>query len=215
MQDIFEFTGLKVKVIVVGMVQTNCYVLSNVKTKKAVVVDPGDQANLIFEYLRNEELELESIILTHGHFDHITGAAAVAGEFGVKIYLHEKDRDTLTDTQMNASWMIGHPMTYTADIFVKDEQELEIAGFKIRVLFTPGHTPGGCCYYFPYEDVVFTGDSLFCGSIGRTDFKGGSMSDLVRSVKEKLMSLPDKTAVYPGHNESSTIENERMFNPYL
>ena len=182
---------------------------------EGIIIDPGSNFEDIYSFVKQNNLNIKAILLTHGHFDHITGAAAVAGEFGVKIYLHEKDRDTLTDTQMNASWMIGHPMTYTADIFVKDEQELEIAGFKIRVLFTPGHTPGGCCYYFPYEDVVFTGDSLFCGSIGRTDFKGGSMSDLVRSVKEKLMSLPDKTAVYPGHNESSTIENERMFNPYL
>ena len=98
---------------------------------------------------------------------------------------------------------------------LKDKQELDIAGFHIVVLHTPGHTPGGCCYYFPYEDVIFTGDSLFCGSIGRTDFKGGSMSDLVRTVKEKIMTLPEHTEVYPGHNDTTTIENERMYNPYL
>ena len=90
-----------------------------------------------------------------------------------------------------------------------------MAGFHIRVLFTPGHTPGGCCFYFPYQDVVFTGDSLFCMSVGRTDFEKGSMSDLVRSVKEKLMTLPDRTTVYPGHNDVTSIENERMYNPYL
>ena len=208
-------TNMKVEHSTVGPVETNCYLVTNTKTNELIVIDPGEEADMLISKIKASGAKPAAILLTHAHFDHITGAAAVAGEFGVKIYLHEKDRDTLTDTQMNASWMIGHPMTYTADIFVKDEQELEIAGFKIRVLFTPGHTPGGCCYYFPYEDVVFTGDSLFCGSIGRTDFKGGSMSDLVRSVKEKLMSLPDKTAVYPGHNESSTIENERMFNPYL
>ena len=106
-------------------------------------------------------------------------------------------------------------MVYDADEFLKDEQEIELAGFKIRVFLTPGHTPGGCCYYFPYEDVVFTGDSLFCMSIGRTDFEKGSMSDLVRSVKEKLMVLPENTTVYPGHNEITSIENERIHNPYL
>ena len=97
----------------------------------------------------------------------------------------------------------------------QDEQEIDLAGFHIRVLHTPGHTPGGCCYYFPYEDVVFTGDSLFCGSIGRTDFKGGSSSQLVRAVKDKLMKLPDRTMVYPGHNDITSIEHERMYNPYL
>ena len=180
-------TNMKLEHYVVGPVETNCYLVTNTKTNELIVIDPGEEADMLISKIKASGAKPAAILLTHAHFDHITGAAAVAGEFGVKIYLH----------------------------FVKDEQELEIAGFKIRVLFTPGHTPGGCCYYFPYEDVVFTGDSLFCGSIGRTDFKGGSMSDLVRSVKEKLMSLPDKTAVYPGHNESSTIENERMFNPYL
>ena len=111
--------------------------------------------------------------------------------------------------------MMGQSKTFYADIFLKDKQELDIAGFHIVVLHTPGHTPGGCCYYFPYEDVIFTGDSLFCGSIGRTDFKGGSMSDLVRTVKEKIMTLPEHTEVYPGHNDTTTIENERMYNPYL
>ena len=95
------------------------------------------------------------------------------------------------------------------------EQELDLAGFHIRVLHTPGHTPGGCCYYFPYENVVFSGDTLFCTSVGRTDFPGGSMSDIIRSIKEKLMILPDRTTVYPGHNDVTTIENERMYNPYL
>ena len=104
---------------------------------------------------------------------------------------------------------------FHADIYLKDEQELDLAGFHIRVLPTPGHTPGGCCYYFPYENVVFSGDTLFCTSVGRTDFPGGSMSDIIRSIKEKLMTLPDRTTVYPGHNDVTTIENERMYNPYL
>jgi glyoxylase-like metal-dependent hydrolase (beta-lactamase superfamily II) len=111
--------------------------------------------------------------------------------------------------------MIGLHETYHADEFLKDEQEIDLAGFHIRVLFTPGHTPGGCCYYFPYEDVVFSGDTLFQMSVGRTDFKGGSMSDIVRAIKEKLMVLPDRTVVYPGHGDETTIETERMYNPYL
>ena len=119
------------------------------------------------------------------------------------------------DPKLNVSWMMGREERFSADEFVKDEQELDLAGFHIRVLHTPGHTVGGCCYYLPYEDVVFSGDTLFCMSVGRTDFPKGSMSAIVRSIKEKLMVLPEHTTVYPGHNDVTTIENERMYNPYL
>ena len=111
--------------------------------------------------------------------------------------------------------MIGRQDVYEADEFLKDEQELDLAGFHLRVLFTPGHTPGGCCYYFPYQNVLFSGDTLFCESVGRTDFEGGSTGTLIRSIKDKLMVLPENTVVYPGHGEATTIENERMYNPYL
>ena len=154
-------------------------------------------------------------MLTHGHCDHATDSKPLADRYGIKIYIHEADKATLDDPQLNVSYMMGQSKTFYADVFLKDKQEIDIAGFHIVVLHTPGHTPGGCCYYFPYEDVIFTGDSLFCGSIGRTDFKGGSMSDLVRTVKEKIMTLPEHTEVYPGHNDTTTIENERMYNPYL
>ena len=123
--------------------------------------------------------------------------------------------ETLENEEMNLCHMTGEHHVFHADIYLKDEQELDLAGFHIRVLHTPGHTPGGCCYYFPYENVVFSGDTLFCTSVGRTDFPGGSMSDIIRSIKEKLMTLPDRTTVYPGHNDVTTIENERMYNPYL
>ena len=156
-----------------------------------------------------------AILLTHGHFDHATAAEELAKEFGIPIYAHEDEKETLEDAELNASWMMGDSLVFHADVFVKDEEELDLAGFHIRVLHTPGHTVGGCCYYFPYENVVFSGDSLFCTSIGRTDFKKGSTSDLIRAIKEKLMTLPDRTTVYPGHNDVTTIENERMYNPYL
>ena len=111
--------------------------------------------------------------------------------------------------------MGGKEESYHADEYVKDEQELDLAGFHIRVFHTPGHTEGGCCYYLPYEDVLFSGDTLFAQSVGRTDFPGGSMSQIVRSIKEKLMVLPEHTTVYPGHNDVTSIESERMYNPYL
>ena len=132
-----------------------------------------------------------------------------------RIYIDEDDKETLEDPEANVSYMMGESKVFHADVFLKDEQELDLAGFHIRVLHTPGHTKGGCCYYFPYEDVLFSGDTLFCTSVGRTDFKGGSSSELIRSIKEKLMVLPDRTTVYPGHNDVTSIENERMYNPYL
>lgn len=208
--------NMKINHYVVGPVQTNCYFIINDDTKETLIVDPGASAKELAKRLRVDELKPIAILLTHGHFDHATGAKELSEEFDrIPIYIHEDEKETLVDPQLNASWMCGESLVFEADKFVKDEETLELAGFKIRVFLTPGHTPGGCCYYFPYEEVVFTGDSLFCMSIGRTDFKKGSMSDLVRSVKEKLMTLPERTTVYPGHNDITTIENERIHNPYL
>lgn len=134
----------------------------------------------------------------------------------VKIYCLDREEVTLQTPEINLSRMItGQAKKYKADIYLKDDQEIRLADMYIRVLFTPGHTPGGCCYYFPYENTVFTGDSLFHGSIGRTDFPAGSMSDLVRSVKDRLLELPDDTAVMTGHDALTTIGYERMYNPYL
>ena len=206
---------MKINQYVVGPVQTNCYFVINDDTKETIVIDPGASARQLAEKAREDGLKPVAVLLTHGHFDHATGAREFADEFGIKIYVYEAEKETLENPKLNVSWMNGQSLVFSADEFLKDEQEIDLAGFHIRVLFTPGHTPGGCCFYFPYQDVVFTGDSLFCMSVGRTDFEKGSMSDLVRSVKEKLMTLPDRTTVYPGHNDVTSIENERMYNPYL
>ena len=207
---------LSIQNYVVGPVQTNCYFAVNDDTKEVIIIDPGASAKQLAEKIKEQGLKPVAILLTHGHFDHATGAQEFADEFGgIPIYAYEAEAETLKDPELNASWMMGQSLIFKADKFLKDEQEIDLAGFHIRVLFTPGHTPGGCCYYFPYEDVLFSGDSLFCMSIGRTDFKKGSMSDLVRAIKEKIMVLPDRTTVYPGHNDITSIENERMHNPYL
>lgn len=206
---------LRVNQYMVGAVQTNCYFAINDETKEALIIDPGDQAKQLAERVRAEGLHPVAILLTHGHFDHAAGAEELARELGIQIYVHEADRETLENPKLNVSWMVGASEVYHADIFLKDEQELDLAGFHIRVLHTPGHTVGGCCYYFPYEEVVFSGDTLFCGSVGRTDFERGSMADLVRGIREKLMVLPEDTTVYSGHGDVTTIERERMYNPYL
>lgn len=206
---------LKINQYVVGAVQTNCYFAINQETNEVLVIDPGDNAKQLAERIRQEKLKPVAVLLTHGHFDHAGGAAELAEEWQIPVYAHEDEKETLVDPKLNVSWMMGREERFSADEFVKDEQELDLAGFHIRVLHTPGHTVGGCCYYLPYEDVVFSGDTLFCMSVGRTDFPKGSMSAIVRSIKEKLMVLPEHTKVYPGHNDVTTIENERMYNPYL
>ena len=207
---------MQVEHLAVGPVQTNCYLAINKETKEALIIDPGDDADRIGMRLMQLEAKPVAILLTHGHFDHAGAAKALAAQYDIVVYAHEKEAETLADSRMNLSGpLAGGATTYHADVFLKDEQELTLAGLHMRVLFTPGHTPGGCCYYFPREDVLFSGDSLFCGSVGRTDFPGGSMRTLVDSVRNKLMSLPENTIVYPGHDIETTIEQERMYNPFL
>ncbi|MBO5070758.1 MAG: MBL fold metallo-hydrolase [Roseburia sp.] len=208
-------TPLRVEQYVVGPVQTNCYFAMNDDTKETLVIDPGASAKKLAEILEKEELKPVAILLTHGHFDHAGGAAELAEHFGIPVYAEEHEKETLENPGLNLSGWEGRECTYHADNFLKDEQEIDLAGFHIRVLFTPGHTVGGCCYYFSYQNVLFSGDTLFAQSIGRTDFPKGSASQLIRGIKEKLMILPDETVVYAGHNENTTIGTERMYNPYL
>ena len=200
---------------IVGPVCTNCYLLVNHKTGELLVVDPGDQAQLIEKQIEKTGAKPVAILLTHGHFDHAGAAEELADKYQISIYAHEAERETLEDPGLNLCGMIGEHKVYHADIFVKDEEVLNLAGFSIRVFFTPGHTIGGCCYYIADEKILFSGDALFQESVGRTDFPRGSASDLIRAIREKLMPLPDDVTVYTGHDESTLIGYERMHNPYL
>lgn len=206
---------MKIETYVVGSVQTNCYFAINEDTKETLIVDPGASAGRLAEILKQEQLKPVAILLTHGHFDHAGGAAELAAHFGIKVYAEEHEKETLDTPSLNLSSWDGRALTYHADEFFRDEQEIDLAGFHIRVFHTPGHTVGGCCYYFPYQNTLFSGDTLFHMSVGRTDFPRGSMSDIVRSIREKILPLPDETAVYPGHNDETTVGTERMYNPYL
>lgn len=209
--------SLKVEHYVVGTVLTNCYLAINEETKETLIVDPGGDAKKLTEVLEREKLRPAAILLTHGHFDHASGAAALAERFGIEIYAEEHEKKTLETIELNLSHWEGRDSmcAYHADCYLRDGQELILAGFLIRVLHTPGHTIGGCCYYLPEQAVIFSGDTLFCNSVGRTDFPEGSMSDLIRSIQEKLLPLPDEVQVYPGHNEMTTIGAERASNPYF
>lgn len=206
---------MKIEQYCVGEVATNCYFAIQEETKEMLVIDPGDSAKMLEGHICREGLKPQAVLLTHGHFDHAMAAEELAGIFGIKIYAHEAEKDTLEDPGKNVSIMAGGRDVYHADVFVKDGEVLHLAGMELKVLHTPGHTEGGCCYYLEKEKVLFSGDTLFCQSVGRTDFPGGSMSALVRGIKEKLMVLPDDVEVYPGHMGMTTIGSERTRNPFL
>lgn len=200
----------------VGDVQTNCYFIVNPQTKEALIIDPGAQGSFLAGRIRDRGYQPVAILLTHGHFDHAGAADDLKKAFDIPIYAYEAEKRVLEDPRLNLTGMWAFKgERYQADKYVKDGDILELAGFTIKVLFTPGHTPGGCCYYFEGNKVLASGDTLFASSVGRTDFPEGSMSDLVRGIRDKLLNLPGDTEVLPGHMQRTTIAYERQYNPFL
>ncbi len=204
---------------IVGGIGTNVYYLHEEGSKDAILVDPADSGAEVYEALLAKGLTVRYILLTHGHFDHIWGVAGVVeraaqDDVDVEIYACEKERDFLLNPEDNQSAGYNRPCTVTADHYLRDGEEVTLLGMKIRCIWTPGHTEGSCCYYIEgnTEPILLAGDTLFCESVGRTDFPTGSMGDLVRSIKEKLFVLPDETVVYPGHMQTTTIAHEKAFN---
>ncbi len=216
---------IKIGRMVMGVCQTNCYFLYREGEQECIVVDPADQGVSIYDALRRNGFRVTGILLTHGHFDHIWGldalrdavnaAAEADGLEPVKAYAMEAEKELLRDAQKNVSEQAGRPCTTYADVYLEDGQELTLAGIQCKVIATPGHTVGGCCYYFQEAGILVAGDTLFAESVGRTDFPTGSMSTLVRSVRDKLFVLPEDTKVYPGHGERTTIAHEKEYNPFL
>ena len=207
---------IRVDYMVVGPVSTNCYFLVNEELREAVIVDPGENAKQIQGYLAENELKPVAILLTHGHFDHMMAATALRDAYGIKVYATAKEKELLNSSTLNLSkGFLRTDYTMDADIYCKEGDEFYLAGCSIKVLETPGHTKGGCCYYIASENIVFTGDTLFALSIGRTDFEGGSYPEICKSIKEKLFVLPDETICYPGHGEGTRIGYEKGRNPYV
>ena len=200
---------------ILGMVGTNCYLLCNMDIKECVLIDPADSQDEISRMIDESGCSLKGILLTHGHFDHIMAADAIRDKYGVKVYASCDEKNTLEQPHINLGEAYGLKLSVKADVWHKDGEILKLAGFDIEALHTPGHTEGGSCYYVREIGVLFSGDTLFCGSVGRTDFPGGSMSEIVRSIKEKVMVLPDDTKVYPGHGEGTSVGYERVNNPFL
>ena len=207
---------IKIRNFVLGMVRTNCYLVTNEETGHCVLIDSAVYSTEITEQIRGEGLDFQGILLTHGHFDHIMGIDGFQKEFpGIPVYAHREEEVLLTDASMNASADFGRQYTYSGASYTEDGGCLELAGLQFQVIHTPGHTIGGCCYYLPEEKVLFSGDTLFRESIGRTDFPTGNSSQLMRSVRKKLFTLPEDTVVYPGHMEATTIGDELKYNPYF
>ena len=207
---------MKVYPLVLGPVQTACYIISN--EKKAVVVDPAANANQIIQYLGTKKLELEAVLLTHGHFDHIGAVNELVAKYQVPIYAHKKEKEYFENPDVNLSPMIYERLVLNKDFeyrFISDQEVIECLGTKVKAFHVPGHTTGSICYYFESEDIVFTGDTLFKHSIGRTDFIYGNHDQLIKGIRGKLLSLPGHTLVYPGHGECTTIGEESKHNPFL
>lgn len=206
---------MRVEKFVTGIISTNCYLAVNEDTKQAVVVDPAAAPARLMDHIREEGLKIEAILLTHGHFDHIMGIDGFLKEYSVPVYVHEDDLKMMEDPQWNQSAIYTTGYTFAGAAPLRDGQTLSLAGYDFQVLHTPGHTPGGCCYYVKSEGVLFSGDTLFQRSVGRTDFEGSSTKDLIRGIKEKLMVLPDDTHVYPGHMGETLIGYEKRENPFI
>lgn len=209
---------MKIDHLILGAYETNCYVLrSSQAAGDCLVIDPGLDAEPLIEFLQEHRLNPVAVILTHGHIDHIAGVEAIREQFpAVKVFIHELDAEMLTEPLTNLSAMMGMAFrTDAQDEALKEGDVVEQAGLKFLVLHTPGHTPGGICLYSEDDGVAFVGDTLFADSIGRTDFPGGSMSQLLNGVKEKLFTLPGETQVYPGHGPVTTIEHEKAHNPFF
>lgn len=199
---------------VLGMVSTNVYVCMHAETKEAFIVDPADDADEIIRLVSAMGAKPCAILLTHGHFDHIGAADALRKRYEIPVYAEEHEKELLSSPALNLSGGWADSLTLTADHLLKDGDMLNIAGFTIRVLHTPGHTPGGCCYELVGEDILFSGDTLFYMSVGRTDFPGSSGAAMRMSLHRLLEGLSEDTQVLPGHGESTTIGYEKRNNPY-
>lgn len=200
---------LCIKRIVVGPVRTNCYIVYKKGSSEAVIIDPGDEAFEIERQLTGLNLKPTAILLTHGHFDHIGAVPVLKSHYGIPVYAYRSEKEILT-TDMNLGRMMGESLYVDADVYLTDGFILNEAGIKFKVIHTPGHTVGSCCYLMEDEKVLFSGDTLFYHSHGRTDFPTGSQSAIIRSIVDKLLVLDDDIAVYPGHEEDTTIGSERM-----
>ena len=202
---------MKIKTFVLGVMQTNCYIVSN-DENHCMIIDPGVQGKKVAKYLEENELVLDAILLTHGHFDHIGAVDYLYDKYHCPIYIHHEDIEMLTNSRLNLSYL-EKPFSLSAPVTPASEH-MEISGFKICWFHLPGHCPGASMIYLEDENVIFSGDVLFNGSIGRFDFPNSSKYDTLTSI-EKIKTFNFDATLYPGHGPSSTLKSELLSNPYL
>ena len=207
---------MDVRTFTVGPVQENCHIARRDGAREAIVIDPGEEADRLLEAIEALELEVAAILITHTHFDHVGAVAPVARGTGAEVWCPEIEVPVLADIMRYVPWAgFGPYESYDADHTVAGGETLQLAGLDIDVLFTPGHSPGHVTYWVPDEQVAFSGDVLFAGSIGRTDLPGGDTATLMQTLAQLIETLPDETVVHPGHMQDTTIGRERATNPFL
>ncbi len=213
------------EILPVGLLQCNCSVVGDPETREAVVIDPGDEVERILEIIARHNLKVRLILNTHAHIDHVGGLQAMRQATGAPVLMHPEDLELYRRLEIQASWLgMRVPEMVEVDGALREGDAVRWGRYEARVMHTPGHTRGSVCLYVPVDaaaersadpGTLFAGDTLFAGSIGRTDLWGGSFEDILRSIANKLLALPDDTLVYPGHGEPTTIGREREWNPFL
>jgi hydroxyacylglutathione hydrolase len=200
----------------VGPLRCNCTLLANLETREAIVIDPGDEIADILARLARRQLTLKQIIVTHAHIDHIGGAAQLRRVTGAPVLFHQADLPILGMMEMQAAWIgVATPEQTALDQSADDGLSAGVPGLEAEVIHTPGHTPGSICLHFPKQELLLAGDTLFAGSVGRTDLPGGDTKALLRSIHTRLLPLPENTLVVPGHGQETTLGQEREMNPFL
>lgn len=203
---------VKVDYRVLGMVSTNVYFICNEESMETVIFDPADNTSSIVNVIESKGYVPKAVLLTHGHFDHIMAAREICDKYDIKCYSYVDEADLAADPNLNLSTSFMGPFSLNVDEILEDGQMLTVAGMDFKVIHTPGHTKGSCCYYLADEGILISGDTLFNESVGRTDFPTGSTRTLLNSIRDRLFVLPDDTKVYPGHGESTTIGYEKVNN---
>ena len=204
-----------IRAMVVGPVGTNCYIAHVEGRSDCVVVDPGASGERIAGVLKDDGLTLAAILLTHGHFDHYEGVPELTAAAGGKVYILDLEQDLISDVTKNGSLgLMGSGSALEPEYTVHDGEVLSVAGMDFKVIHTPGHTKGGCCYYLEEEGILFAGDTIFMESIGRTDLPTGNMREILSSIREKILTLPDDTKILPGHGPVTDVGYEIANNPY-
>ncbi|MCR4721125.1 MAG: MBL fold metallo-hydrolase [Lachnospiraceae bacterium] len=199
----------------VGDVETNCYVVVNKSLGECFIVDPGDEEEILFDAIEETKAIPKAILLTHGHFDHIYSVEPIAKKYGIPVYASEKEAALLAEPEMNCSAYYGREVSVIPENYIEDGDVFEVAGFKIKGIYTPGHTKGSMCFYIEDEHTLFSGDTLFKGSVGRTDLPTGNTHLLLESLRDKIIVLPPETLIYPGHGPETELGYEKRNNSYM